>query len=58
MSQPISPASHPAKKQLPEVQTRETLLLIRNNYKAWAVDRAPGLLQRYKDVISLLDNKN
>ena len=39
-------------------QTRETLLLIRNNYKAWAVDRAPGLLQRYKDVISLLDNKN
>ena len=39
-------------------QARETLLLIRNNYKAWAVDRAPGLLQRYKDVISLLDNKN
>jgi hypothetical protein len=37
-------------------QARETLILIRNNFKAWAVDRAPGLLQGYKETISLLSD--
>jgi hypothetical protein len=33
---------------------RETLILIRDNYKGWAVDRAPGLLYQYNKAIKLL----
>lgn len=35
---------------------RETLLLMRDNYKGWAVDRAPALLQRYQNAITMLEN--
>lgn len=35
----------------------QTLMLIRDNYKGWAVDRAPGLLQQYNEAIKLLDEK-
>jgi hypothetical protein len=31
-----------------------TLLLIRDNYKGWAVDRAPGLISQYDEAIKLL----
>jgi hypothetical protein len=31
-----------------------TLILIKNNYKGWAVDRAPGLLKQYDKAIKLL----
>ncbi|HEY2580899.1 MAG TPA: hypothetical protein VGI43_03790, partial [Mucilaginibacter sp.] len=34
--------------------TRLTLILIRDNYKGWAVDRAPGLLYQYDQAIKLL----
>jgi len=34
-----------------------TLVLIKNNYKGWAVDRAPGLLQQYDDAIKSLDEQ-
>jgi hypothetical protein len=36
---------------------RATLLLIRDNYKGWAVDRAPGLLKRYEETIAALASK-
>jgi ribosomal protein L17 len=32
-----------------------TLILIKNNYKGWAVDRAPGLIAQYSEAIKLLD---
>ncbi len=31
-----------------------TLILIKNNYKGWAVDRAPGLLKQYDEAIQVL----
>jgi len=31
-----------------------TLMLIKDNYHAWAVDRAPGLLKQYDEAIELL----
>lgn len=31
-----------------------TLMLIRDNYHAWAVDRAPGLIKQYQQAIDLL----
>jgi hypothetical protein len=31
-----------------------TLILIKNNYKGWAVDRAPGLLKQYDKAIKVL----
>jgi len=34
--------------------TRLTLILIRDNYKGWAFDRAPGLLHQYDEAIKLL----
>ena len=34
----------------------ETLILIRNNYKGWAVDRAPGLLDQYDKAINALEH--
>jgi hypothetical protein len=33
---------------------RRTLLLIRDNYKGWAVDRTPALLKRYDEALALL----
>jgi hypothetical protein len=34
-----------------------TLILIKNNYKGWAVDRAPGLLKQYGEAIRLLNEE-
>lgn len=34
--------------------THATLMLIRDNYHAWAVDRAPGLIKQYEQAIELL----
>ena len=33
---------------------RATLILMRDNYKGWAVDRAPGLIMLYGKAIELL----
>ena len=35
-----------------------TLILIKNNYKGWAVDRAPGLIKQYDDAIKVLGQNN
>jgi hypothetical protein len=29
-------------------------MLIKDNYRAWAVDRAPGLIKQYQKAIELL----
>jgi len=34
----------------------ETLILLRDNYKGWAFDRAPGLLTKYDEAIKMLDS--
>ena len=34
-----------------------TLILIKNNYRGWAVDRAPGLLTQYDEAIKLLGDE-
>ena len=34
-----------------------TLILIKNNYRGWAVDRAPGLLKQYDKAIKLLGDE-
>ncbi|HEY4322446.1 MAG TPA: hypothetical protein VGN20_00630 [Mucilaginibacter sp.] len=34
-----------------------TLMLIRDNYNGWAVDRAPGLLKQYDKAIKLLEEE-
>ncbi len=34
-----------------------TLILIKNNYKGWAVDRAPGLLKQYGEAIKVLSEE-
>jgi hypothetical protein len=36
---------------------RETLILIRDNYKGWAYDRAPALIAKYDAAIKLLDEE-
>jgi len=36
---------------------RVTLILIRDNYKGWAVDRAPGLLKQYDKAIKILGDE-
>ncbi|MDB5136610.1 MAG: hypothetical protein JWP37_3213 [Mucilaginibacter sp.] len=33
----------------------ETLILLRDNYKGWAFDRAPGLIAKYDEAIKMLD---
>jgi hypothetical protein len=33
-----------------------TLVLMRDNYKGWAFDRAPGLIARYDEAIKLMDS--
>ena len=35
-----------------------TLILIKNNYRGWAVDRVPGLLEQYDKAIKLLAKEN
>jgi len=35
--------------------SRVTLILLKDNYKAWVVSRAPGLLQSYRHAIQMLD---
>src|SRR5208283_4883073 len=35
---------------------RTTLILVKENYLGWAVDRAPGLLKRYQEAIEKLSN--
>jgi len=35
--------------------TRETMILIRDNYKGWAYDRAPGLIKQYDEAIKAID---
>jgi len=34
---------------------RETLILIRDNYRGWAFDRAPGLIGQYEAAIKAID---
>ena len=34
-----------------------SLILMRDNYKGWAFDRAPGLIQRYDEAIKVLDKE-
>jgi hypothetical protein len=34
-----------------------TLMLMRDNYRGWAFDRAPGLIKQYKDAIELMDRE-
>jgi hypothetical protein len=36
---------------------RITLILVRDNYHAWAVDRAPALLEKYKKAIDELSDR-
>ncbi len=35
-----------------------TLVLMRDNYKGWAFDRAPGLIAQYDEAIKMLDENN
>jgi type II secretory pathway pseudopilin PulG len=42
-----------AESRKPE-NARQTLVLIRDNYKGWAVDRAPALLKRYDEAIAAM----
>lgn len=35
----------------------ETLILLRDNYKGWAFDRAPGLIVKYDEAIKMLDSE-
>lgn len=37
--------------------THATLVLVRDNFIAWAVDRAPGLMKQYDEAIQLLDKE-
>jgi hypothetical protein len=39
-----------------ENNARETLILIRDNYKGWAFDRAPGLIMLYGEAINTIGN--
>ncbi|MDO3625029.1 hypothetical protein [Mucilaginibacter sp. BT774] len=36
---------------------RTTLLLLRDNYKGWAFDRAPSLIAKYDDAIKMIDEE-
>jgi len=36
---------------------RETLILLRDNYKGWAFDRAPSLLAKYDEAIKMLEEE-
>jgi len=38
-----------------ENNIRQTLILLRDNYKGWAVDRAPGLIQQYDEAIKAIE---
>lgn len=34
---------------------RETLILMRDNYRGWAFDRAPALIKKYDEAIKMID---
>jgi hypothetical protein len=34
-----------------------SLILMRDNYKGWAFDRAPGLIYKYDSAIKLMDKE-
>jgi len=36
---------------------RETLILLRDNYKGWAFDRAPSLIAKYDEAIKMLEEE-
>jgi hypothetical protein len=36
---------------------RTTLILLRDNYKGWAFDRAPSLIAKYDDAIKMIDEE-
>jgi len=36
---------------------RTTLVLLRDNYKGWAFDRAPSLIAKYDDAIKMIDEE-
>ncbi|MDP9046569.1 MAG: hypothetical protein M3N14_00425 [Bacteroidota bacterium] len=36
---------------------RQTLILIRDNYRGWAFDRAPSLIKKYDEGIAMIDSK-
>jgi len=38
--------------------TRQTLILMRDSYRGWAVDRAPGLIQQYDEAIKAIEAEN
>jgi len=38
-----------------ESNARQTLILMRDNYKGWAVDRAPGLILQYDAAIKAIE---
>jgi len=40
-----------------ENNARQTLILMRDNYKGWAVDRAPGLIMQYDAAIKAIEEK-
>ncbi|MDB5145156.1 MAG: hypothetical protein JWQ66_3869, partial [Mucilaginibacter sp.] len=35
-----------------------TLVLMRDNYKGWAFDRAPSLIAKYEEAIKMLDKED
>jgi hypothetical protein len=41
-----------------ESNARQTLILMRDNYKGWAVDRAPGLIMQYDAAIKEIGDEN
>ena len=40
-----------------ENNARQTLILMRDNYKGWAVDRAPGLIRQYDVAIKAIEQQ-
>jgi hypothetical protein len=40
-----------------ENNARQTLILMRDNYKGWAVDRAPGLILQYDAAIKAIEGE-
>lgn len=36
---------------------RETLILLRDNYKGWAFDRAPSLIAKYDQALKMIDQE-
>jgi hypothetical protein len=36
---------------------RQTLILVRDNYRGWAFDRAPSLIKKYEEAIKAIDKE-